>query len=119
MKAEKPAQGILKNNSWGHSVMYQVACDCLDTNHMHTVDVEADEHDVTVTIYAKATTPFWSKNRWRTIWRLLTRGYTEYEASIILKEQAAINYANVLTSAVNDVKLFRTKQDAAGSKKRK
>ena len=109
-KAETPAQGILKHNSWGDSVMYQVTCECLDTDHMHTVDVEADEHDVTVTIYTKVTTPFWSKNRWRQIWQILTQGYAEYESSIILKEQVALNYANVLTSAVEDVKVFRNKQ---------
>lgn len=110
MKTETPAQGILKHNSWGDSVMYQVACDCMDTDHMHTVDVEADENDVTVTVYVKTTTPFWSRSRWREIWRILTRGYAEYEACIILKEQAALNYANALTSASKDVKLFREKR---------
>lgn len=106
-KAEKPAEGILRTNDWGTSVMYQVVCDCMDTDHMHTVDIEADEHDVTVTVYVTTTTPFWSRSRWREIWRILTQGYTEYEASIILKEQAAVNYAGALTSAAKDVKLCR------------
>lgn len=116
MKAETPAQGILKHNSWGDSVMYQVACDCTDTDHMHTIDVEADDHDVTVTVYVKTSTAFWSRSRWREIWRILTHGYTEYEASIILKEQAAVNYANVLTTAVKDVKLFREKRKKSAEK---
>jgi len=47
----------------------------------------------------------------------LTRGYAEYEASVILKEQQAINYASALTSAANDVKLFKAKEQAARKKK--
>lgn len=109
MKAETPAQGILRHNDWGTSVMYKVACDCMEPDHMHTIDVEADEHDVTVTVYVTTSTAFWSRSRWREIWRILTRGYAQYEANIILKEQAAVNYANVLTTAVKDVKLFREK----------
>jgi hypothetical protein len=38
---------------------------------------------------------------------LLTKGYVEYEANIIMTEQQALNYANVLTSATNDVKKFK------------
>jgi len=44
------------------------------------------------------------------MWCLLTRGYVEYEASIIMSEQAALNYAHTLISAVNDVKEFRAKK---------
>lgn len=117
MKAEKPAEGILRLNDWGDSKWYQVSCDCTDPDHAHTVDIEADDHSVTVTIYATVKTKFWSRNRWRQIWDILCQGYVEYEGSIILKEQQAINYASALTSAVNDVKLFRAKEQAAREKK--
>jgi hypothetical protein len=117
MKAEKPAEGILRLNDWGASKWYQVSCDCTDPDHAHTFEVEADDHSVTVTIYATVKTKFWSRNRWRQIWDILRQGYVEYEGSIILKEQQAINYASALTSAVNDVKLFRAKEQAAREKK--
>lgn len=117
MKVEKPAQGILRHNDWGTSVMYKVACDCTNPDHTHTVDVEANEHDVTVTVYVKTTTPFWSCSRWREIWRILTQGYAEYEASIVLTEQAAVNYAGALTSAAKDVKLCREQYRMSARKK--
>lgn len=116
MKPEKPAEGILKLNDWGESKWYYIPCDCSDPDHAHTVNVEADDHSVSVHIYTTVKTRFWEKRRWRQVWNLLTRGYAEYEASAILKEQQAVNYAAVLTSASNDVKLFKEKQAAARSK---
>jgi hypothetical protein len=41
------------------------------------------------------------------MWQLLTRGYIEYEASIIMTEQQTVNYANTLLDAVKDVKEFK------------
>lgn len=107
MKPEIPATGILKTNDWGDSKWYYVACDCTDPNHGHMCEVEADDLGVTVHIYATATTQYWSKNRWKQIWDILTKGYSEYEAVTILKEQQAVNYANTLLTAVEDVKVFR------------
>lgn len=117
MKAEKPAEGILRLNDWGQSKWYQVSCDCTDPDHAHTFEVEADDHSVTVTIYATVKTKFWSRNRWRQIWDILRQGYVEYEGTIILKEQQAINYASALTSAVKDVKLFKQQAKTAREKK--
>lgn len=39
------------------------------------------------------------------------------KTTIVLKEQAAVNYASALTSAANDVKVFRAKELASRSKK--
>lgn len=117
MKAEKPAEGVLKINDWGESKWYYVNCDCSDPDCAHTVQVEADDHSVTVHVYTKATTTFWNKNRWRQIWQILTKGYADMETTVILKEQQALNYATTLTSAVNDVKLFKTKELAKRKKK--
>jgi hypothetical protein len=118
MKPEKPAVGILKQGEFGDSVWYLVPCDCSDPDHSHTIEVEADEtFSVNVHIYDRMITPFWSKSRWRQIWDILSKGYTEYESTIILKEQQAINYADALVNAANDVKLFKAKQVAAKEKK--
>jgi hypothetical protein len=110
MKPQLPAEGVLKRSDWGDSMCYQVVCQCYQEDHDHNVWVEADESDVTVTTYTTQKSKPWSLNRWQVIWRLLTKGYVEYEANIIMTEQQALNYANVLTNAVKDVKLFKSKR---------
>lgn len=110
MNTETPAEGILKLNDWGQSKWYYVTCDCTEPSCAHTVQVEADSHNVTVHVYTRATTTFWSKNRWRQIWQILTKGYAEMETSVILKEQQALNYAATLTNAVNDVKVIKEQE---------
>jgi len=106
MTPEKPAQGILKRNNWGDAMLYEVACDCGDSDHAHQVWVEADDAFVTVTIYTKVKSKWWSMNRWKKIWTLLTRGYVEYESSTIMTQQQAINYADVLQRSVADCQTF-------------
>jgi hypothetical protein len=103
----EPAQGIMKLNDCGESKWYYITCDCTDPDHAHTVEVEADDHSVCVHIHTTVKTRFWEKRRWRQLWNMFTRGYAEYEATAILNEQQAINYSNALTSAVEDVKVFR------------
>ena len=105
MKAEKPAEGILKRNEWGDSVLYQVTCSCGDSNHDHNVwiEVDPDLNEVIVNTYTTQKSKWWEQTRWRTIWTLLTRGYVEYESSIIMTKQQALNYAETLKRAVADL----------------
>jgi hypothetical protein len=107
MTPQEPAIGILKRNDWGDTKMYNVSCSCCGSDCEHNVFVEADDHSVSVTTYAKLKTKWWEFNRFQIIWKLLTRGYIEYEASIIMSEQTALNYGHTLISAVNDVKEFK------------
>ena len=107
MKAQKPAEGILKKNDWGNTKTYKVSCECGCDDHIHNVWVEADESSITVNTYTIQKTNFWSKTRWYHIWKLLTMGYVEYEASIIMSQQQALNYAETLKSAIIDVNQFR------------
>ena len=108
MKVEAPAEGILKRSDWGSAKTYQVVCECSDPNHDHNVWVEAeDEYGVTVTIYTTSKSKWWELNRWKKIWILLTKGYIEEEVSIIMREQQALNYAEALKKAVEDVKAFK------------
>lgn len=104
---QTPAEGVLKRNNYGDAITYQVVCECQDANHDHNVWVEADDHRVTVTTYTTQKSKCWSLNRWQTIWRLLTRGYVEYEANIIMTEQQTLNYAETLKKAIQDVKNFK------------
>jgi hypothetical protein len=104
MKTQTPAEGILKRNEWGNSQLYQVTCECADSEHDHHVWVETDDtKQVTVTIYTTVKSNWWSLTRWQLIWRLLTQGYVKYEATIIMTQQQALNYAATLTQAVKDL----------------
>ena len=107
IQAQQPAEGVLKRSDWGDAITYQVVCECQDADHDHAVWVEADDHRVTVTTYTTQKSKWWTLNRWQTIWVLLTKGYVEYEANIIMTEQQAINYAETLKKAVEDVKNFK------------
>ena len=107
MKAQTPAEGILKRGDWGDSKSYLVPCSCCGSDCEHNVWVEADDTGVAVTTYTKLKSKWWKFNRFQTIWTLLTKGYVEYEASIIMTEQQAINYAETLKTAVKEVKTFR------------
>jgi hydrogenase maturation factor len=112
MKAEKPAVGIMKTNDWGEAQAYKIECVCGDSEHAHNVWVEADELGVTVTTYTMIKSKWWSMNRLQTIWKLLTKGYVEYEGSAIMTRQQALNYAETIKSAIADVETFRKKQNA-------
>lgn len=106
MKAQTPAEGILLTREWGDVMQYTVSCECSDSEHSHHVWVEAEDSNVSVTIYTTAKSKWWSMNRWQKIWTLLTKGCIEYEASIIMTEQQTINYAETLKSAVESSKKF-------------
>ena len=107
MRAQKPAEGILKTNEWGDAKMYYIACDCGNEDDAHVVEVEADEYGVNVYSYVKVHTKWWEKNRWKQIWQILTKGYAEMETTILMKEQTALNYAEVLKQATKDVQEFK------------
>ena len=108
MKAQKPAEGILLNKDFGDAKSYTVVCECGCGDHEHKIWVEAeDDWQVTVNTYTAQKTNWWSKTRWRHIWQLLTKGYVEYEACIIMNEQQALNYAETLKQAIQDVKNFK------------
>jgi hypothetical protein len=118
-KSQTPAEGILLHRDFGDAKMYTITCECCTTDHNHQVWVEADETGVTVTTFTEQKTRWWDLNRWQIIWRLLTRGYVQYEASIIMTRQQALNYANVLNHAVVDVEVFRQQRQAKKDQKNK
>ena len=107
MIAQAPAQGILQINDWGHSKMYKAVCECGQDDHSHILDVEADDIGVNVTIYTTVKSKWYSMNRFKQIWLLLTKGYIEEETVITMDKQVALNYANVLQLAIKDTEEFR------------
>jgi hypothetical protein len=112
LELQVPAEGIMKTNDWGDSRVYRIACNCGDETHNHNVWVEADDHDVVVTVYTTGKTNWWSKTRWNHMWTLLTKGYVDTESTVYMNRQQAFNYAQTLLSAVEDVVKFRKEQDA-------
>lgn len=140
MKAEKPAEGILKRNDFGDSKYYQIVCSCGQEYHDHNVEVEADECGVNVNIYTTMKTDYWTETvykrydinnevlqetEWfvkdlingtirklKLTWELWTTGAITTETTIHMSEQQALNYAETLKSAVKDVKEFRNKKNA-------
>jgi hypothetical protein len=138
MKAQTPAEGILKSNDWGDSRVYRVICECGQPDHDHNVWIEADESGVNVNIYTTVKTDFWSEelkpkydidNIWlqefewfwkglynglvrrlkltKSIW---TKGYVDFQTTISMSEQTALNYSTTLKNAIADVKEFKKPQ---------
>lgn len=140
MKAQTPAEGILKRNDFGDSKYYQIVCSCGQEYHDHNVEVEADECGVNVNIYATMKTDYWTETvkprydidnevlqetEWfvkglinglvrklKLTWELWTTGAVTTETTIHMSEQQALNYAETLKSAVKVVKEFRNKKNA-------
>ena len=110
MKAEKPAEGILSRHNWGDTKTYTVTCECGQSDCEHKVWVEADECNVSVITYTQQKTKWWELNRWQKMWTLLTKGYIEYEAVIVMSKQQALNYAEVLKTSIDDVEKFRNER---------
>jgi len=132
---EAPAQGVMKTGEFGDSKFYKVTCNCGQPDHDVDFCVEADDTGVNVTTYVTAKTDYWSDTfekrydidslwlqefdwfwkdlinglvrRIKWTWRIWTKGYIKTETTIAMTEQQAINYAHALTSAVEDVKIFK------------
>jgi hypothetical protein len=112
MKAQAPAEGILKRNDWGLSRVYEVLCQCHDNEHDHSVWVEAEEDsEIVVIVYTTTMTPFWSVSRWRQMWQLLTQGFVKSEVALSMTEQQALNYAETLKTAVKELNTLKAEKN--------
>jgi hypothetical protein len=132
MKSQTPAEGILKTNDYGNSKWYHVVCGCGQPDHSLTVEVEAEETGVNVNTYVTVKTDYWKESvrkrydidnpylqecdwffkdlwngfitRLKLTWAVWTKGYVQCESTIMMSEQQALNYAETLKSAIEDVK---------------
>lgn len=109
IKYQPPAEGILMSGDYGHSRSYKIICKCNSEDHIHDLWVEADDTDVSINIYVTVKSQFWSLNRWKQMWQLLTKGYLQYETNLLLDQQSALNYSKTLEKAVEDVSQFKKK----------
>lgn len=115
MEAQKPAEGILTSGEYGDAKFYHIQCDCGGDECSHDVQVEVDDFGVQVHIYVKVHTKWWKNARWKQIWEIFTKGYAETQTTIVLNEQTALNYAETLRNAMNDVKEFKNARTAKSS----
>jgi hypothetical protein len=140
MKAQKPAQGIMKTHEFGNSVWYRVACTCGESSHDINFEVEAnDGGEIIVNTYIETKTDWWSQtfekrydidNSWlewfdwtwkdlvngfvtrvKLTWRLWTEGYIRSESTVIMNEQQALNYADTIRLAIKDIKTLQAKSN--------
>jgi len=139
MKIQTPAEGIMLTADFGDSKFYKVVCSCGQPDHDIDFEVEAADTGVNVNTYVTTKTDYWTdtvKKRydidsqwlqeldwsWKDLvnglvtrvkltWGVWTKGYIETQTTIAMTEQQAINYAETLKSAVDDVKKIRSKND--------
>jgi hypothetical protein len=135
MKAETPAEGIMKTGDYGDSKFYKVVCGCGQPDHDVNFEVEADDTRVNVNTYVVAKSDYWGETfmrrfdidstwlqewdwfwkdlvndfvrRVKLTWRIWTQGYVRTETTISMTEQQALNYAETLKKAIQDVKDFK------------
>lgn len=134
LEAQTPAEGILETHDFGNSKWYKVSCGCGQPDHEIAFEVEADDFGINVNTYTTQKTVWWkeyAKKRydidntwlqefdwfWKDLWNgLVTRlsltrdiwfkGYVKYESTTTMTKQQALNYAETLKSAINDVESF-------------
>jgi hypothetical protein len=107
MKAQMPAEGILKTGDFGDSKFYHIRCECGCEDCAHEVEIEADDMGISVNAYVTVHTKWWEKRYWKQLWQMVTRGYAEMQSTIVMNQQTALNYSETLKSAIKDVDTFR------------
>jgi DNA-directed RNA polymerase alpha subunit len=138
MKAETPAIGIMKTGEFGDSKFYKVVCGCGQPDHDVDFEVEASDTGINVNTYVTAKTNYWTETTkkrydidspwlqewdwfWKDLvnglvrrvkltWEIWTKGYVKTESIIAMSEQQALNYAETIKSAIQDVKNFKDEQ---------
>jgi DNA-directed RNA polymerase alpha subunit len=138
MKAETPAIGIMKTGEFGDSKFYKVVCGCGQPDHDVDFEVEASDTGINVNTYVTAKTNYWTETTkkrydidspwlqewdwfWKDLvnglvrrvkltWEIWTKGYVKTESIITMSEQQALNYAETIKSAIQDVKNFKDEQ---------
>jgi len=139
MKSQTPAEGIMKTNDFGDSKFYKVVCGCGQDDHSIDFEVEAAETGINVNTYVTVKTDYWSESikkrydidnpylqeldwalkdlwngliiRLKLTWTVWTKGYIKTESIVAMTEQQALNYADTIKSAIQDVKEFRKQVD--------
>lgn len=133
MKAEKLATGVFKRMDESDWKWFEVACQCGDPDHYHSVWIELDRltNDVMVEITTETRTDFerdtiqsfsnskffpivWIEGRIRSLinetvrrvkgaGRILFKGHIKYETSLVMTPQQAYNYGDALKKGAKEI----------------
>ncbi len=107
MEPQIPAVGIAQTGQFKDASIFQVSCDCNSPEHSVNMWIEVDPETefklISVNFYVETYSNF--KTNWSTrlkiIWNVLTRGYYKQEASVLLNEQTAVNFAQTILREVD------------------
>lgn len=133
MQAQKPAEGISITNKFKKSTFFRVDCTCGDPDHEINFEVELDREfeDIAVSTWTVQKTPWWNEvvkprydidneflqglnwlctglinglaTRLRLTRDIWWKGYVKYEGTTSMNAQQALNYAEALKSAVEEL----------------
>ncbi len=128
MTPQKPAEGITLDRDFGDSKFYTVNCSCgsPDDAIEFYVELDSDKMDITVNTMLTQKTDYWTQrfnaparsnkfvelgyNFANALWtrikltaNIWIDGYVEYKSYTIMSKQQALNYANVLKTAIKEV----------------
>ena len=145
MKAQTPAEGIMKTSDFGDSKFYKVVCSCGQSDHEINFEVEAAETGINVNTYVTVKTDYWTESlkkrfdidnpylqeldwaikdiwnglitRLKLTWTIWTKGYVKVESTIAMTEQQAYNYSETLKLAIADVKDFNKRSKSSKESK--
>ena len=102
MKAETPAMGIHKQVDYDDFKLYYVGCDCADESHSHSVCVDKDPDIGFPTVSVEMIlTP--KSSKLRLFWDLVRGKDVEFQASIILNDATALNYAKAIENSIGEM----------------
>ena len=109
MKAQRPALGISLSESWGDTHVYHVECSCTSSDHAVTawIEVQPDEDvpEVEVTFYITTNFRRWEGifERVKLAWRILLGKGHEQHHSLLLNQQAALNFSAAIEASIKDL----------------
>ena len=118
---QTPASGIAEIGYQSHNHRaYRVQCECTSVDHALDVWIEVEPDSecglVELTIIANLWTPVFNGilDRIKAAWNILFKGVHKQEHSILLNHQSALNFAETLTTAINDL---QTRKSINGNQK--
>lgn len=131
MTPQTAAEGVAVTACYENAVFFQVICSCGSDNCTHRVCVETNDHEITVTTYTTQSTDCWTRavnkdfgpadtvfrqikdmavdfvngvyTRVKLTWAIWFRGNVEYQASIIMNKQTALNYSDTLQKLIKEI----------------
>ena len=131
MKPQVAAEGVAVTACYDNAVFFQVICSCGSDNCTHRVCVENNDSEITVTTYTTQSTDCWTRavnkdfgaedtvfsqikdiavdfvngvyTRVKLTWAIWFRGNAEYQASIIMNKQTALNYSDTLQKLIKEI----------------